>query len=66
MIGIKMECTMSDQEFETFREFENLDFLFSLATPVLQILPNHFWVLFKYNCQVFGKGELHEQVQEFI
>jgi hypothetical protein len=50
---------MSDQEFETFREFENLDFLFSLATPVLQIVPNHFWVLFKYNCQFFGKGELH-------
>jgi hypothetical protein len=45
--------TMSDQEFETSREFEILDFLSSLKAPVLQILPNHFQVLFKYNCQVF-------------
>ena len=34
--------TMSDQEFETFREFEILDFLSSLETPILQILADHF------------------------
>ena len=33
--------TMSDQEFETFREFVILDFLSFLKTPSLQILPDH-------------------------
>jgi len=52
--------TMSDQEFETSREFVILDFLSSLKTLMLQNLPNHFQVLFKYKCQVFLKGELLE------
>jgi hypothetical protein len=33
--------TMSDQEFEMFREFVILDFLSFLKTPILQILPDH-------------------------
>jgi hypothetical protein len=33
--------TMSDQEFETFREFVILDFLPFLKTPILQNLPDH-------------------------
>ena len=48
---------MSDQELETPREFEILDFLFSLKTPVPQTILNHFWVLFKYDYRVFRKGE---------
>jgi len=36
-----MTATMSDQEFETFREFVILDFLSSLKTPILQIFPEH-------------------------
>ena len=53
-------ATMSDQEFETSREFVILDFLSSLKTPMFQNLPNHFQVLFEYNCQVFLKGGLLE------
>jgi hypothetical protein len=34
--------TMSDQEFETFREFVILDFLSFLKTPILQNFPDHF------------------------
>jgi len=57
---------MSDQEFETSREFEILDFLFSLKIPVLQTLPNHFQVLWKYEYQVFRKGEQFGREQEFL
>jgi len=56
--GDPCDRTMSDQEFETFREFVILDFLASLKTPILQKFPEHLWVLFKYNCQVFWEGEL--------
>ena len=52
--------TMSDQEFEI------LDFLFSLKTPVPQTFPNHFWVLLKYEYRVFKKGEWFEREQEFL
>jgi hypothetical protein len=37
----KTAGTMSDQEFETFREFVILDFLFFLKNPILQISPDH-------------------------
>jgi hypothetical protein len=33
--------TMSDQEFETFREFVILGFLPFLKTPILQKFPDH-------------------------
>jgi hypothetical protein len=45
--------TLSDQEFETSRGYVILDFLSSLKTLMLQILPNDLQVLFKYKRQVF-------------
>jgi len=46
---------ISNQKFETSLEFEILDFLSSLKTPVLQIFPNRFEVLFIYSCKVFER-----------
>ena len=47
---------MSDQEFETFREFVILDFFSSLETPILQKFPDH----------LYWEGGLLEQEQESI
>jgi len=56
---------MNDEEFETSREFVIIEFLSSLKTPILQILQNHFYVLFKYICQFFLMGTLLKQEQEW-
>jgi len=57
---------MSDQVFVMSRVFVILDFLSSLKTPMLHILPDRPYILFKYEYQIFSKEKLFEQEQEFI
>jgi hypothetical protein len=57
---------MSDQVFVMSQVFVILDFLSSLKTPILHILPDHSYVLLKYEYQFFWRGKLFGQAQEFI
>jgi hypothetical protein len=47
-IATTLPVTMSDQVFVMSQVFVILDFLSSLKTPILHILPDHSYVLLKY------------------